>query len=211
MPSMAQRDRLPERVLGILLSCLILTQVFIFFWARPARALPGPDSSLTIHLEDCEASRPGRVKPDVLKDLKPEDLKNDPEGARRLIEDAFKPEKLVKRGRIQVKEGSFDIYLPESEEPYTIVNKGASEADHENLSTLISIDANGDGKLTEEEGWFASQPIRIADRMWEVASIAPDGSRIEIRPSAKRLQGLVLGRKCPPFSYQTEEGKRITQ
>jgi len=161
-------------------------------------------------MKDCQATRPGRLSGAAVGDLKPEDIQKDPEGFAKRLQEAMKPEKLVKKGSIRVSGKSFDLYLPESTEPYAVENKGESDSHHENSSTLLSIDGNGDGKLTGDEGWFASLPIRIADSMWEVVAIAADGSRIELKPSRKPLAGVVVGRKCPPFSFRTEEGKPVT-
>ena len=180
--------------------------------SRSANAFEKAGSSLSIKMEDCEASRPGAISSANLPtDLKAEDFKKDPEAFQRRLLEAFKPEKLVKKGRIPIQGKSFDIYLPEGTEPYTVINRSGKDSHQNNSSTLVSIDANGDGKLTKEECWFANLPVRILDSMWDIASIAADGSRIDIKPSHSPLRGVVVGRKCPPFSYKGEDGKRITQ
>ncbi len=180
--------------------------------SRPAHAFEKAASSVSIKLDDCEATRPGGVSSvNLPKDLKAEDFKKDPEGFQRRLIEAFKPEKLVKKGRIPVQGKSFDIYLPEGNEPYTVINKSGKDSHQNNSSTLVSIDANGDGKLTRDESWFANLPVRILDSMWDITSIAAEGSRLDIKPSRSPLRGVVVGRKCPPFSYKGEDGKRITQ
>jgi hypothetical protein len=200
--------RLDSRLLILAIALLALPGA----WLRSARALEGKASTITVAMEDCEATRPGTFTvANLPKDLKPEEIQNDPDGVRQKILEALKPQKLVKKGRLKVSGQSVDIYLPEPKEPYTAINKGTSDGHSDNTSTLISIDSNGDGKLTKDEGWFASLPVRIGDKMWEITSIAADGSRIELKPSGKPIAGVVVGRKCPPFSYRTEEGKQVTQ
>jgi hypothetical protein len=175
-------------------------------------AIPDEPSVLTIAMHAHDGTRPGRfTRANTTKDLSPEDFRKDPDALARRVFDALQPERLVKKGRLQAPDISVDFYLPEATEPYRLVNQGESDADHENTSTLISIDANDDGKLTEEEGWFANLPVRIGDSMWKIESIAADGSEIKLKPSPGPLRGVVVGRKCPPFSYETEGGGRVSQ
>jgi hypothetical protein len=117
-------------------------------------------------MEDCQASRPGKLAQ---------------VGLLRLL--IFGPPKdtLVKRGAIDVEGRTYHLYLPKAK-PYTTKNQAKADSGGD-TSTLISIDLDQDGQLTEEESWYASRPIRIGDRMFEVQEIAQDGARIILKPS----------------------------
>ncbi|HUN82208.1 MAG TPA: hypothetical protein VMV81_11945 [Phycisphaerae bacterium] len=119
-------------------------------------------------------------------------------------------EPLVVRGTLEVGGESYDLYLPKKNDGYSTKNTGSDDSHFINTSTLISIDANHDGELTDDEGWFSNLPVRIADQMFDVVSIAEDGSRVELRRSKAPLAGAVVGRKCPPFSLQTADGRTLT-
>ena len=197
-------------------SSLLLVAVlsFVFFTfpelllpvPRQAQALQTRSSTVVIKMEDCEVTGPYRLT------FGEEDLKGlDPAEIQKLVIDSFKAVKLVKVGRLRTKGKPLSIYLPESSEPYSIINKGKDDSHQNNTSTTLFIDQNDDGKLVESEGWSTNLPVRVGDRMLEVISIAPDGSQIKLRSSRKPLRGVVVGRKCPPFSYKAESGKRITQ
>jgi hypothetical protein len=40
--------------------------------------------------------------------------------------------------------------------------------------------------------------------------MAADGSRIVLKPSTAPLRGVVLGRKCPAFAFETSGGRKIS-
>jgi hypothetical protein len=122
----------------------------------------------------------------------------------------FATDKLVRKGTITVDAESFDLYLPEATRPYTIENNGRDDSHSANKSTRIAIDANHNGKISDDESWFANMPVRIADRMFDVVAIAEDGSRIELRPSNAPLAGMIVGRKAPAFTYKTADGVERT-
>jgi hypothetical protein len=46
--------------------------------------------------------------------------------------------------------------------------------------------------------------------MFDVVDLAADGSKILLRASRAPLGGVVMGRKCPPFSFTTANGKAVT-
>jgi hypothetical protein len=150
-------------------------------------------SSITIKMEDCQASRPGRLA-DV--------------GLLRLL--LFGPPRveLGKRGAVGVDGQTYHVYLPKAKS-YTIKNQAKPGSD-EDTSTLVSIDLDQDGQLTEEEGWYASQPIRIGDQMFEIQEIAESGARLVLKRSNAPLRGLTKGRQCPPFKFATSDGKEIS-
>jgi len=54
-------------------------------------------------------------------------------------------------------------------------------------------------------------PLRLGDKMFDVAEIAGDGSRIVLKPSNSSLRGVVVGRTCPPFSFKTADGEEINR
>jgi hypothetical protein len=148
--------------------------------------------SITIKMEDCQATRPGRTDIGLLRLL------------------LFGPPKdqLVKRGAIDVDGQTYHVYLPKASS-YTIKNKAKPGTD-EDTSTLVSIDLDQDGQLTEQESWYASLPIRIGDRMFDVEEIAESGARIVLKPSTAPVRGLIKGRQCPPFKFATSDGKEIS-
>jgi hypothetical protein len=155
---------------------------------------PGQPVEIIVAMEDCKASRPGKISSTTLLSL----LFSGPP-----------KDKLVKRGTVPVDGQDFTLYLPKAE-GYSTTNTGDGDSDLENTSTLISIDHNGDGKLTEDEGWFANLPLRLGDKMFDVAEIAADGSRIVLKPSESPLRGVIIGRSCPPFSFQTPDGEEVS-
>lgn len=115
-------------------------------------------------------------------------------------------EKLVARALFRDGERQVAIWRAQAER-FTTENRGADATAFENSSTLLSIDDDGDGVLTERESWFANLPLRIGDRMWEIEELAADGTRIRLRPSKAPLAGLLLGRRVPEFSFRTAEGQ----
>jgi hypothetical protein len=119
-------------------------------------------------------------------------------------------DELVKRGTVQMDRRKYTLYLPRAKS-YSTKNTGPSDCDFDNTSTLISVDQNGDGRLTENDGWFANLPVRLGDRMFDVVDIAADGSRIVLRPSRAPLRGVIVGRTCPPFSFKTADGKEVSR
>jgi hypothetical protein len=164
-------------------------------WAGRADPPPAPPGdTLTVVMEDCRAVRPGKVTRDtsiasLLKGLPREDL--------------------VKRGTVRVGEQTYTLYLAEAK-AYTTKNEKPSDSGFYNTSTLISVNQGGGGRLKDEDGWFANLPLRLGDRMYHVAEIAADGSRIVLKPSNAPLRGAVVGRRCPPFAFKTAEGKEVS-
>jgi len=98
--------------------------------------------------------------------------------------------------------------LPQAK-AYSVKNTKPSDADSENTSTLISVDQNGVGHITDADGWFANLPLRLGDKMYDVTEIAADGSQIVMKPSKSPLRGVIVGRTCPPFSFKTADGKAV--
>jgi hypothetical protein len=155
---------------------------------------PNSAERFVIEMQPCKAERRGRLKTsmgiiDILKGIPNDDL--------------------VRKGDFVVDGRTFTFYLPKAD-AYPIKNTGKYSTHHDNTSTLISIDANGDGQLSDDEGWYASLPVRVGDAMFKIAAIPPDGSRIELRRSKSPLRGVVVGWKCPPFSFKAQDGRKIT-
>ena len=150
---------------------------------------------MTIVMEDCKAKRPGKITSST--------------GLLSLIFSGPPKDRLVKRGTVSVDGQDYTLYLPKADS-YSTTNSGTDDSDSENTSTLISIDENGDGKLTNDESWFASLPVRLGDKMFDLAEIASDGSQIILRPSKPPLRGVVVGRTCPPFSFETADGEEVS-
>jgi hypothetical protein len=149
---------------------------------------------ITIALEDCKASRPAHLSADT--------------SLVGLLLSGAKGEPLIKRGVLELEGEKTLFYLPQP--PYSLTNSGEGDGGLTNKSTRISIDQNGDGKLTEDETWFANLELRVGDRMFCVIDISADGSRIVLRPSDGLLQGVVVGRRCPQFSFDAPMGEVVT-
>jgi hypothetical protein len=156
---------------------------------------PDPPVEMKIAMEDCKAKRPGKLTAGT--------------GLLSLLVSGPPRDKLVKRGTVSVDGQDYALYLPKTDS-YTTTNTGTDDSDFENTSTLLSIDHNGDGKLTEDESWFASLPMRLGDRMFDVAEIAEDGSQIILKPSKSPLRGVIIGRTCPQFSFATADGEEVS-
>jgi hypothetical protein len=100
--------------------------------------------------------------------------------------------------------------LPQAK-TYSVKNTNRSDADSENTSTLISVDQNGNGRITDADGWFANLPLRLGDKMYDVTEVAADASRIVLKPSKSPLRGVIVGRTCPPFSFKTADGNVVNR
>jgi hypothetical protein len=109
---------------------------------------------------------------------------------------------------VDVEGEKYDLYLPAAKS-YSTRNQ-AKDGSGDDTSTRISIDFDHDGQLTEEESWYTSRPVRVGDRMFEVQEIAPDGTRLVLKPSTAPLRGLIKGRRCPPFVFTTQKGEPVT-
>jgi hypothetical protein len=153
-------------------------------------------AAITVVMEDCKASRPGRITSDA--------------SVLRLLFAGPPREELVKRGRVEVDGQKYTLYLPRAKS-YSTKNTKPSDSGFENTSTLISVDQKGDGRLTGTDGWFANLPLRLGDKMFDVAGIAADGGRVVLNPSRSPLRGVIVGRTCPPFSFKTAEGKEVSR
>jgi hypothetical protein len=163
--------------------------------AKEPPALADKPVEMTIAMEDCKAKRPGKITSST--------------GLVSLLFSGPPKDKLVKRGTVSVVGQDYTLYLPKADS-YSTTNSGTDDSDSENTSTLISIDQNGDGKLTADESWFANLPVRLGNTMFELAKIASDGSQIILSPSKSPLRGVVLGRTCPPFSFNTADGEEVS-
>jgi hypothetical protein len=163
-------------------------------WAEKPKA--GPPVAITIAMEDCKADRQGKITSDT--------------SIIRLIFAGPPKEELVKRGTVEVDGKKYTLYLPKAK-AYSTTNTKTGDSDFENTSTLISVDQNGDGRLTGDQGWFANLPLRLGDKMFDVTEIAADGSRVVLKPSESALRGVIMGRTCPPFSFKTADGREFSR
>ena len=135
--------------------CCLL--VLVVLPAVPSSALPGVGradkpipkqaAAITVVMEDCQGDRPGKIT-------------NAASALRMLIAGPPKDD-LVKRGTVQVDRQKYTLYLAKARS-YSTKNTGPSDCDTDNTSTLISVDQNGDGQLTENDGWFANLPLRAS-------------------------------------------------
>lgn len=101
------------------------------------------------------------------------------------------------------------VYLPK-QGPYTILNSGRGSWERTNTSTKIWVDQNNNGQVDDCEARRSSLPLRIGDTMYEVASIAPDGSSVKLAPSKSRLESIVIGRKAPVFVFTDIRGEEVS-
>ena len=163
---------------------------------RADKSTPKEEAAITVVMEDCKASRPGKI--------------TNPVSALRMLIAGPPEHGLVKRGTVQVGRQKYTLYLAKAKS-YSTTNTGPSDCDFDNTSTLISVDQNGDGRLTGNDGWFANLPLRLGDKMFDVAEIATDGSRIVLKQSKSSQRGLIVGRTCPPFSFKTADGKEVAR
>jgi hypothetical protein len=172
--------------------------VLLLLPALPGAAPPvgGRGAAVTVVMEDCKASRPGKITDAVT--------------ALRMLVAGPPRDELVKRGTARVGRRKYTLYLPKAKS-YSTKNTGPSDCDGDNTSTLLSVDQNGDGRLTVNDGWFANLPLRLGDEMFDVAEIAADGSRVVLKPSKSPLRGVVVGLACPPFSFKTADGKEVSR
>jgi hypothetical protein len=161
-----------------------------------AQATPDQEAAITVAMEDCKASRPGKITSET--------------STLRLLFSGPPKDELVKRGTAKLDGHEYTLYLPKAKS-YSTKNSKPSDSDFENTSTLISVDQKGDGRLTDTDGWFANLPLRLGDKMFDVAEIAADGSRIVLKPSTSPLRGVIVGRTCPPFSFKTADGKEVSR
>jgi hypothetical protein len=178
---------------------LLLLLLAVLGLALPAECEAPPASTdpaaITVAMEDCKTSRLGTVTSHTIL---------------RLLVAGPPREELVKRGTVTLDGKNYTLYLPKAK-AYSIKNSKPKDGDFENTSTLISVDPNGDGRLTAAEGWFANLPVRLGDSMFDVTEIAADGSRIVLKPSKAPLRGVIVGRSCPPFSFKTADGKEVSR
>ena len=180
----------------------MMQQCFLFLLpllpgaGQPAKPTPKEPASLTVRMEDHKASRPTKITNFA--------------GAFRMVIGSPPRIELVKRGTVEVDRRKYTLYLARAKS-YSTKNTGPSHSDNDNTSTLISVDQNGDGMLTENDGWFANLPLRLGDWMFDVAEIAADGNRIVLKPSKSSLRGVIVGRTCPPFSFKTADGKEVNR
>jgi len=115
-------------------------------------------------------------------------------------------EELVK-GNLDVGNEKVSFYLPKYG-PYS--NKSKYNHSIKNTSTKISVDSNNNGDLERSEHWWSSLPIRLGDRMFDVKRFDPGGTWILLSKSSAPLAGAVVGKKCPPFTFKTTTGKKVT-
>jgi len=147
-------------------------------------------------LQNPEASQPDTV----VVEMKPCDLRR-PKPMMMLTSN-----RLVRKGEVRVGDQTYSIYLPRARE-YRLVGKrvGAIPSD----ATAVSVDQDRDGKISATETFLADCPLRIADSVFDIVSIAKDGSKIELRRRKGPLVGCVSGRIAPAFDFETTSGKRV--
>lgn len=159
---------------------------------------PAPEPAIELAFEPCAADRPAAFT--GVGDLVA------------LLAAGPRRERLVRKATLHDAGRDVTLYLPElaAGAAYRRENRGDDSTALENQSTLLSIDDDGDGVLTEREGWHASLPLRIGDAMFDVVDLAADGSRMRLARSAAPLSGIVLGRRVPEFEFKTADGQAFS-
>lgn len=110
------------------------------------------------------------------------------------------------RGMTDIDGEKIVFYLP-ARGPYFL----SSDPDaFDNQSVEISIDGNNDGKLSRSESWWASNPLRLGNRMFDVKQVDAGGTWVLLAKSSSPLSGLVIGKPCPPFALTMADGKTTT-
>jgi hypothetical protein len=115
--------------------------------------------------------------------------------------------KLVMKGSVEVDGEAFDIYLPADKSGWSLEPRPERARLLTSFtSTYLAVDQDHDGSISLTESYYAEHPLRIGDSMFEVKSIAADGT-LALSPSDAPLSGAVIGRKAPDFSWTTIDGK----
>ncbi len=118
-------------------------------------------------------------------------------------------DKLFRKCTVNVEGKQISIFIPKEDE-YSLLNTSDDNTPFGNTSTYISIDQNGDGKLDKSEAVPTNLPIRILNTMFEIVDLPEDASKLSLRRLNVPLQGVVLNRPCPEFSFQTVDGQTVS-
>jgi hypothetical protein len=116
----------------------------------------------------------------------------------------------LNQGELTVDGETFALYLPRGK-TCTIKNTGKNDSVFENKSTAITVAPKDEKKLTPAQNWFANLPLRVGDKMFTVVDLAADGSKIVLNPSNEPLRGVIVGRRCPDFAFETSDGKKVSR
>ncbi len=156
-----------------------------------------PSDQIVVEMEKCQTSRPSVVKSmsSILGDV--------------FLGTGERKDRLVLKGTIPVDGQDVEIYLPRSR-AYAIENPEPDNTRFTNRTTYISVDQNGDATLDQHESFACNLPVRILDSMFEVTEIHPEGNSITFRKVDIPLYGIVLGRRCPDFWYETVDGEVVS-
>jgi len=185
-----------HRTLFVLLLLSAVLGIALSGGSRTQKATAAQAAAIPVAMEDCKASRLGKM--------------TSPTSILRSVFAGPPEEELVKRGTVEVDGQKYTLYLPKAKS-YSTNNTKPSDTDFENTSTVISVEEKGEGRPTGLVDWFANLPLRLGDKMFDVAEIAADGSRIVLKPSKSPLRGVIVGRTCPPFSFKTADGKEVSR
>src|SRR5947209_8434486 len=123
-----------RRILPLLFVLLAMANLALPGGSRAQKPTADDAAAITIVMEDCQASRPGKIGN---------------AGILSLLLSGPPKEELVKRGTAEVDGQKYTLYLPKAK-AYSIKNTKADNSAFENTSTLISVDHNRDGKLTDD-------------------------------------------------------------
>ncbi len=164
---------------------------------QTGHAADPPADQIVVTMEKCQTSRPSVVKSmsSIMGSV--------------LFGTGERKDKLVLKGTIPVDGQDVEIYLPRSK-AYTIENPEPDNTQFTNRTTYISVDQNGDATLDQHESFACNLPVRILDSMFEVSEIHPEGNSITFRKVDIPLYGVVLGRRCPDFWYETVDGEVVS-
>jgi hypothetical protein len=145
------------------------------------------------------------AKPDIVVSMSPCEMKRPL--VRAFMSSASKS--LTREGSVTVGGETFGIFLPDRKDGYSVVPRPKLRGILTTFtSTCISVDQNHDGKIATWESYYAENPLRIGDSMFEVKAIADDGA-LTLSPTDHPLTGPVLGRKAPDFKWTTIDGETL--
>jgi len=93
-------------------------------------------------------------------------------------------------------------------------NADALFDDLEHGTLVIDLDQDGDLEANSDsaERHALAEPFNVHGQVWQVASLSPDGTKLELEPSAAKVEmkrRLEVGFAAPAFTAETLDGKPI--
>ena len=118
-------------------------------------------------------------------------------------------ESLKLKGEFSNGQDKLNLYL-RKRRSYTLTNSNPEGTRFTNDAEYLSIDYDGNNLIEDFESHGVNRPIRLWDSMYLVLSIDAGSRELQIQQVEVPLSGTIVGRKCPPFQYQTVDGNAIS-